>query len=322
MKIAVAGLGRMGMQISRKLSENGYEVIAHNRSKEPIDEAVTYGAVAAYEKLDVVKAFEGEQLVLWIMIPANVIDEQLDEWLSLIPRGSIIIDGGNSDYRLTAQRAVKVAAAGSQLLDSGTSGGVWGYQNGFSMMVGGDDTAFASVEPAFKTLAAPEGSYQHFGPSGSGQFVKMVHNAIEYGMMESLAEGYRLLKEGPYQGIDLAAAGDVWQHHSVVTSWLNELCRDALRENPELSNNDGVVAESGEARWTLEIARELNIPMQSIQAALDVRIASQNGQTNFATKLLAAMRNKFGGHAINVDEIKASGQILNTAGQSEASPKI
>ncbi len=319
MKIAIAGLGRMGMQIARKLSENGHEVIAHNRSREPIEEAVTYGATAAYEKPDVIEAFNNEPLVLWIMVPADVIDAQLDEWLTIIPEGSIIIDGGNSDYRLTAKRAEKVKAAGSTLLDSGTSGGVWGYQNGFSMMVGGDETAFTAVESIFKTLAAPEGAYNRFGPSGAGQFVKMVHNAIEYGMMESLAEGYRMLKEGPYKDIDLAAAGDVWQHHSVVTSWLNELCRDALRENPELEGNDGVVAESGEARWTLEIARERNIPMQSIQAAFDVRIASQNGQTNFATKLLAAMRNKFGGHAINVEEIKAQGQVLNTAAESDPS---
>lgn len=322
MKIAIAGLGRMGMQIARKLSENGHEVIAHNRSREPIEEAVTYGATAAYEKADVVAAFGGEQLVVWVMVPAEVFDGQLDEWLALVPKGSIIIDGGNSDYRLTTKRAEKVAAAGSILLDSGTSGGVHGYKNGFSMMVGGDDTAFASAEPAFKTLAAPEGAYYHFGPSGSGQFVKMVHNAIEYGMMESLAEGYRMLKEGPYQDIKLAEASEVWQHHSVVTSWLNELCRDALKENPELANNDGVVAESGEARWTLEIARELNLPMPAIQAAFDVRIASQNGQTNFATKLLAAMRNKFGGHAITVEEMKARGQTLNTAGESEASAKV
>lgn len=316
MKIAIAGLGRMGMQISRKLSENGHEVVAQNRSKEPVDEAVTYGAVAAYEKTDVVKSFEGQQLVLWIMIPSDAIDQQLDEWLRLIPKGSIIIDGGNSDYRLTSKRSEKVVAAGSLLLDSGTSGGVWGYQNGFSMMVGGDAGAFKTVEPVFKTLAAPEGAYKHFGLSGSGQYVKMVHNAIEYGMMESLAEGYRMLKEGPYKDIDLAAAGDVWQHHSVVTSWLNELCRDALKENPELEGIEGVVAESGETRWTLEVARELNIPMQSIQVAFDVRIASQNGQVNFATKLLAAMRNKFGGHAINAEEIKAKNQVLNTAGES------
>ncbi|CAN5418991.1 decarboxylating 6-phosphogluconate dehydrogenase [soil metagenome] len=322
MKIAIAGLGRMGMQISRKLSENGHDVIAHNRSKDKIDEAVTYGAKAAYEKSDVIAAFGSDPVMLWIMIPAEVIDAQLDEWLSLVPKGSIIIDGGNSDYRLTAKRAEKVAAAGSTLLDSGTSGGVHGYKNGFSMMVGGDQTAFTTVEEVFKTLSAPEGAYNRFGESGAGQYVKMVHNAIEYGMMESLAEGYRMLKEGAYKGINLAEAGEVWQHHSVVTSWLNELCRDSMRENPELEGFDGVVAESGEARWTLEVAREMNIPMQSIQAAFDVRIASQNGQTSFATKLLGAMRNKFGGHAANIEEMKAKGQVLNTAKESEAGPKI
>ena len=185
------------------------------------------------------------------------------------------------------------------LLDVGTSGGVWGYKNGFSMMAGGDKTVFSSIEPALKTLAQPSGAYDHFGSSGSGHYVKMVHNAIEYGMMESLAEGYRMLKEGAYENIDLAAAGEVWQHGSVVTSWLNELSQSALSENPELKGIDGFVAESGEARWTLETAKEMGIPLPAIQTAFDVRLASQKGETNFATKLLAAMRNKFGGHQIN-----------------------
>jgi 6-phosphogluconate dehydrogenase len=302
MKIAISGLGRMGAQIARKLSENGHEVIAHNRSHEPIEEAVSHGAKAAYQKQDVIKMFAGEQLVLWIMLPAEIIDAQLDEWLKLIPQGSIIIDGGNSNFSLTKKRSEKVAAAGSQLLDAGTSGGVWGYQNGFSMMVGGEEHAFKVVEPALQTLARPEGAYNHFGPSGSGHFVKMVHNAIEYGMMESLAEGYQMLKEGPYDNLDLAAAGEVWQHHSVITSWLNELCRDALKENPNLDGIEGIVAESGEARWTLETAKNLNKELPAIQAAFNVRLESQQGKVSFATKLLAAMRNRFGGHAINVDK--------------------
>ncbi len=302
MKIAIAGLGRMGMQIARKLAEDGHEVYAQNRSPEKVDEAVTYGAKAAYKKEDVIKAFVGEQLMLWLMIPANVVDEELGAWLALAPEGSLIIDGGNSDFRLTQKRSDKVAAARSTLLDVGTSGGVWGYKNGFSMMAGGDNTAFKVVEPVLKTLAKPSGAYQYFGPSGSGHFVKMVHNAIEYGMMESLAEGYRILKEGPYKELDLAAAGEVWQHGSVVTSWLNELSQKALAENPQLAGIDGVVAESGEARWTLEVAKEMNIPMPAIQTAFDIRIASQNGEINFATKLLSAMRNKFGGHEINPDQ--------------------
>lgn len=299
MKIAIAGLGKMGMQIARKLAENGHEVIAHNRSHDSIDVAVTYGATAAYTKEDVAKAFNGEQFVLWLMIPADVVDQEIDAWLKLMPKGSTIIDGGNSDYRLTVERAKKIEAAGLFLLDSGTSGGVWGYQNGFSMMVGGDTTAFKAVEPVFKTLSLPTGAYHHFGESGSGHYVKMVHNAIEYGMMESLAEGYRMLHEGPIKDLDLAAAGEVWQHASVVTSWLNELSRQALAENPTLDGVDGYVAESGEARWTLETAKQLGVPLPAIQAAFDVRLASQAGETNFATKLLSAMRNKFGGHAIN-----------------------
>jgi 6-phosphogluconate dehydrogenase len=299
MKIAIAGLGRMGIQIARKLAENDHQVIAHNRSKEPIELAASYGASAAYAKQDAIDAFGSEQVVLWLMVPADIIDAQLDEWLRLLPQGSVVIDGGNSDFRQDKNRAQRAADKGSSLLDIGTSGGIWGYQYGFSMMVGGEESAFKAVEPALQTLAAPEGAYHHFGPSGAGHYVKMVHNAIEYGMMESLAEGYRMLKEGPYKQLDLAAAGDVWQHHSVVTSWLNELSRDALRENPELEGIDGFVAESGEARWALEVANEMNIPLPSIQASFDVRLASQQGQTTFATKLLAAMRKKFGGHELN-----------------------
>jgi 6-phosphogluconate dehydrogenase len=299
MKIAVSGLGRMGSQIARKLSENGHEVIAHNRSPGPIEEAVKYGSKAAYEKTDVISAFTGGQAIVWIMLPADIIDSEIDKWLEILPGGSIIIDGGNSDFRSAPSRADKIKAKGSAFLDIGTSGGVWGYKNGFSMMAGGDESAFNTIEPALQTLAGPSGAYKYFGSSGSGQFVKMVHNAIEYGMMESLAEGYRVLKEGPYKDLKLEDAAEVWQHGSVVTSWLNELCLQALKENPELSGIDGIVAESGETRWTLELAKELNIPLPAIQSSFDVRLDSQKGNINFATKLLAAMRNKFGGHEIN-----------------------
>lgn len=299
MKIAIAGLGRMGAQIARKLAEDGHEVIAHNRSREPLQKIAEYGVNPAYEKQDVSDAFTGQRLVLWIMLPADVVDSELGTWLDIVPKNSIIIDGGNSDFRLTQKRAQLVTDKDSTLLDCGTSGGVRGYKNGFSMMVGGNQDAFNVVEPIFKTLAKPSGAYQYFGKSGAGHFVKMVHNAIEYGMMESLAEGYRMLKDGPYKDLDLAAAGEVWQHGSVVNSWLNELCRDALKENPNLDNIDGVVAESGEARWTLETAKELGIDLPAIQTSFDVRLASQKDQVNFTTKLLAAMRNKFGGHSLN-----------------------
>jgi len=192
-----------------------------------------------------------------------------------------------------------VQAAGSEFVDVGTSGGIMGFENGFSMMVGGSESGFQALEPALTSLAKPHGSYHYFGPSGAGHYVKMVHNAIEYGMMESLAEGYRMLKEGAYEHLDLAAAGDVWQNGSIVNSSLNMLTTQALHENPELEGIEGSVAESGEARWTLEYAKENNIPLPAIQAAFDVRLASQAGERTFATKLLAAMRNKFGGHNLN-----------------------
>jgi len=299
MKIAISGLGRMGGQIAQKLSEGGHEVIAHNRSRGPIDEAVTHGAIAAYEKADVISAFNGEPVVLWIMIPASVIESELDDWLSILPKGSIVIDGGNSDYRGDKARSDRATTSGSVLLDIGTSGGVWGYENGFSMMVGGDKSAYDTITPVLDTLGNPRGGHQYFSTSGSGHYVKMVHNAIEYGMMESLAEGYRMLKEGPYADLDLASAGDIWQKSSVVTSWLNDLTRQALHEDPTLDGIEGVVAESGEARWTLETADELGIPLPAIQTAFEVRLASQRGDISYTTKLLAAMRNKFGGHSLD-----------------------
>ena len=302
MKIIISGLGRMGSQIAQKLAESEHQVIANNRSREPIDLAVAHKAQAAYTKEEAVSMFGEGQLVLWLMISDKAVDDELNKWLELIPKGSILIDGGNSDFRLTQQRAKKVASAGSTLIDVGTSGGIWGYKNGFSMMAGGDKEAFIQIEPILQTLAAPNGAYSYFGESGAGHYVKMVHNAIEYGMMQSLAEGYRMLREGPISAIDLGKAGEVWQHSSVVTSWLNELTRQAISENPTLNGIDGVVAESGEARWTLEVAKDMNIPLPAIQASFDVRLKSQQGEVNFSTKLLAAIRHKFGGHQINPDQ--------------------
>ncbi|HSH56236.1 MAG TPA: NADP-dependent phosphogluconate dehydrogenase [Candidatus Limnocylindrales bacterium] len=298
-KIAVAGLGRMGMQIVQKLAAAGHTTIAQNRSTDKVDTAVSYGAIGVYHKEDVVKHFEGEQVILWLMIPADIVESELNVWLDLIPEGSIIIDGGNTDYSQTRKHAELVRQRGSVLLDIGTSGGIHGLKDGFCMMVGGDRAGYEQIEPFLQTLALPNGGYQYFGEPGSGHYVKMVHNAIEYGMMESLAEGYRMLKEGPYESLDLGAAGELWQHGSIVVSGLNKLSTEALQENPELTGIDGYVAESGEARWTLETAKDLGIEMPSIQASFDVRLRSQQGETNFATKLLAAMRNKFGGHAIN-----------------------
>lgn len=299
MKIAIIGLGKMGKQIARKLHEDKHTVIVYNRSKNSVDEMNALGMIPAYTREEVLKLFNDEQVILWIMIPSESVDQELDEWLKIIPKNSILIDGGNSDFRLTKKRAEMVAQNSSVLLDVGTSGGVWGYKNGFSMMIGGDKEIFKKIEPILKSLEKPNGAYRHFGESGAGHYVKMVHNAIEYGMMESLAEGYQLLKEGPYKNLDLISAGEVWQQGSVINSWLNELTVNALKENPELKEIKGVVAESGEARFALEVAKDFKIEMPSIQSAFAVRIASQKGKVNFATKLLSLMRNQFGGHKIN-----------------------
>jgi 6-phosphogluconate dehydrogenase len=299
MKISIVGLGKMGSQIALKLHEGGHTVIAHNRSSNSVDEMNKTGMIAAYSKEEVISSFLNDQVIIWLMIPSETVDSELDVWLNLIPKGSILIDGGNSKFSDTKKRAEKVKNMGSIFLDVGTSGGIWGYKNGFSMMVGGDQSSFEIIKPILETLKNPEGMYQYFGESGSGHYVKMVHNAIEYGMMESLAEGYHLLKEGSYKNLDLYKAGEVWQHHSVITSWLNELTKDIVKDNPNQDGISGLVAESGEARWALEVAKEFNIEVSAIESSFKVRIESQKGKVNFATKILASMRNAFGGHKIN-----------------------
>ncbi|HVX58257.1 MAG TPA: decarboxylating 6-phosphogluconate dehydrogenase [Candidatus Saccharimonadales bacterium] len=296
MKIGFSGLGRMGGNMVARLLENGHEVVVLNRSQGPVDEAVGLGAEAASDYKDLISRLD--PVVVWLMLPEDVTDEHFDQVLPLMPKGSVLIDGGNSRFTNSASRAAQAKEKGVHFVDIGTSGGILGRTNGYAMMVGGDTEAVDILKPALDSLAPPNG-WAHFGEPGSGHFVKMVHNAIEYGMMESLVEGYRMLQEGPYKNIDLALAGDVWQHGSIVESLLNGLAQKALAENPKLDGIGGVVAESGEARWTLETAKELSMPMPSIQAAFDVRLASQRGDITYATKLLAAIRNKFGGHALN-----------------------
>ncbi len=276
MKIAVQGLGRMGIQIAERLVQDGHTVIAHNRSPEPIETAAGFGAIAAQSKHDVMSEFGDETPVIWIMLPAAIVEDQIREWLDMVPEHSVLIDGGNSDFRLTKKHAEIVRSKNCVFVDVGTSGGILGLENGFSMMVGGDKHGFEALEPALISLAKPHGGYHYFGDAGAGHYVKMVHNAIEYGVMESYAEGYRMLKEGAYDGLDLAAAAHVWQRGSIIESSLNALTSQALHENPELTDIEGYVAESGEARWTLEFAKEKSIPLPAIEAAY-----------------------QFGGHAIN-----------------------
>lgn len=299
MKIAVVGLGKMGAQIAQRLVEAGHQVIALDPNPRATAKAAEFGALAAPGRAEAVALFGQDQPVVWLMIPAKFVTEELTAWVEVLPANSIIVDGGNTDFRQTIKHAQLCQQKQINLVDVGVSGGILGTANGFSMMAGGHQQSYQVLKPILDAMAAPHGGYDFFGAAGSGHYVKMVHNAIEYGMMESLAEGYRMLKEGPYQSLDLAKAGQVWQKASVIESTLNRLASKALAEDQELSNATGYVAESGEARWTLEVAKQQGIEMPAVQAALDVRVQSVAGKVNFATKLLAELRNKFGGHDIN-----------------------
>lgn len=297
MKIGLVGLGKMGAQIAERLLANNHEVVVTDINQAAVQRAASLGASPVISREDMLENLDNPA-VIWLMIPSDLVQTEIDAWLQLLPPKSILIDGGNSDFRQTRTRAELAARKQVDLIDIGTSGGVSGLKNGFSMMIGGSNEAFALIEPIIASLAQPDG-YRHFGESGSGHFIKMVHNAIEYGIMESYAEGYRMLVDGPYESLDIAAISKVWQHGSIIGSALNQDIQEILHENPTLDGFDGFVSESGEARWTLELAEERNIPMSAIKAAFDVRIASQAGDTNYGTKLLAAMRNKFGGHNKN-----------------------
>lgn len=296
MKIGFYGLGRMGSNMVTRLIVKGQDVVVMNRSQEPVDAAVKLGAEAARDYKELISKLD--PVIIWLMLPADIIQSKFEELLPLVPAGGIIIDGGNSDFRHSQKRYELAKAKGVHFIDVGTSGGILGRTAGYCMMVGGDKEPVDEIKPILNALAAPYG-WRHFPEAGAGHFVKMAHNAIEYGVMESYAEGYRLLKDGPYKNLDLATAGEVWQHGSIIESKLNELSVQALRENPQMEGIEGVVAESGEARWALEVAKELDIPMPAIHSAFDIRLKSQAGEVSFATKLLAAMRNKFGGHDIN-----------------------
>lgn len=300
MKIGFIGLGKMGGNMVARLHEHGHETIVLDTNDIAVERAVKTGATAAESRDDLVQKLP-KPAIIWMMIPSEFVDDELEALYAIVPSGSIIIDGGNSDYRLTQARGASAKEKGIHLVDVGTSGGILGREHGYAMMVGGAPEVVRHLSPIFGVLA-PENGWNHFGDTGTGHYVKMIHNAIEYGMMQSFAEGYHMLKEGPIKGIDLAAVGKVWQNGSIIDSLLNTLITEALEENPELKGIDGYVTESGEARWALEAAKAANIPTPAIQTSMDVRLASQKGQVSFATKMLAAMRNKFGGHAVNGDK--------------------
>jgi len=299
MKIGFIGLGKMGGNMTKRLVSAEHQVVAYDPNKTASLEAAKNGAAVVGDRQSVIDQLQN--VIVWIMIPAQFVDTEIDELLKIVPAGSIIIDGGNSDFRLSRQRYERCREKKVSFVDVGTSGGILGLESGYAIMVGGDKTTVDTLEPIFTALAPPSG-WDYFGESGSGHYVKMVHNAIEYGLMESYAEGYRMLRDGPFKQIDLVAAGKVWSHGSIISSLLNKLTTEALQENPNLEGIKGVVAESGETRWTLEVAKEMNIELPVVKQAMQVRLNTQKGEVNFATKLLAAMRNKFGGHSLNQED--------------------
>lgn len=298
MRIGLVGLGKMGAQIVAKLLEAGHELVVLDVNPEAVEGCVKLGATGATDRQDMVTKL-GENPVVWMMIPHQYVADEVKAFTPLLPKGSTLIDGGNSPYKETIEMNKELAEKGIDYIDVGTSGGVMGLKNGFGMMIGGSEEGYKLITPILDVLAKPNGAHRRMGGSGSGHYVKMIHNGVEYSQMQSYGEGYELMHDGPIKGIDLAAVAYVWQRGCVVESKLNELVFEVLEENPELDGIDGYVAMSGEGVWTKETADELNIPVPALDAALAVRKASQEGKVSYGTKLMAAMRNKFGGHAIN-----------------------
>ena len=322
MQVAIVGLGRMGANMARRLLKGSHEVVVYNRSRDKADELAREGAVAAYSLEEAVRKLEPPRVV-WLMLPAGDITENhIEELKGLLESGDIIVEGGNSNYKDDIRRFKELAECGIAYLDAGVSGGIWGLDVGYCTMVGGERETFKKIEPLLKTLA-PEEGYLYCGPSGAGHFVKMVHNGIEYGMMQAYAEGFEILKAGPYgEDLNMGEVSHLWNQGSVVRSWLLELCEDAFKKDPELSEIRGFVEDSGEGRWTVQQAIESGVPAPVITASLFERFRSRMENT-FADRVLAAMRKEFGGHAVmkKGDETKLSpkgaGQVSHSKGDKE-----
>jgi len=299
MKLGFIGLGKMGFNMVQRILNDGHQVVAWTRSGKTVQEIKEKGAIAASSIEELVSNLSGKKIV-WMMVPSGKpVDDNLDLLLSLLKKDDIIIDGGNSYWKETQVRNKKAAEKGIHYIDCGTSGGIWGLKEGYCLMYGGNKQAADFCEPIFKTLA-PENGFLYCGESGAGHFVKMVHNGIEYGMMQAYAEGFEIMKKSQFN-IDLTKVSKVWQYGSVVRSWLLELAHLALSEDPMLEKIKGFVQDSGEGRWTIQTAIELDVPAHVITSSLYTRFQSRQDES-FAMKLLAALRNQFGGHAIKSKE--------------------
>ncbi|MCY3936198.1 MAG: decarboxylating 6-phosphogluconate dehydrogenase [Chloroflexi bacterium] len=298
MKLGMVGLGKMGANMTQRLLRDGHEVVVTDLNEAAIQTAVAGGATAAADLAEIVTALPAPR-VAWVMVPHGAPTEDTVMALAgLVSAGDIIIDGGNSNYKETMRRGEALAERGIHFVDVGTSGGVWGLAEGYSMMIGGTDEAVNHIRPILETLApAKDRGWGHVGPTGSGHFVKMVHNGIEYGMMQAFAEGFEIMRAKREFALDLHQIAEIWRHGSVVRSWLLDLTANALAEDSELSDIRGWVSDSGEGRWTVFEAIDQDVPAPVITLSLMRRFSSRQDES-YAAKLLAAMRNQFGGHAV------------------------
>lgn len=296
MKIGFVGLGKMGMNMVQRLLSDGHEIVAYARTAETVKAAEAKGAAGATSLKDLIEKLEKPRIV-WLMVPAGkATEDTLNSVAELLEAGDIIIDGGNSFYKDSILRAEALKLRNLSYLDVGTSGGIWGLKIGYCMMIGGDKDVFDKVEPLLKTLA-PENGYAHVGPHGAGHFVKMVHNGIEYAMLQGYAEGFEIMNAKKEFNLDLHKIAGLWNHGSVVRSWLLELAENAFKKDPGLESIRGYVEDSGEGRWTVAEAMELDVPAPAITISLLERFRSRQ-EESFSAKTIAALRNEFGGHAV------------------------
>lgn len=300
MKLAIIGLGKMGANMSKRLLHDGHEVVAHDINPVPIQEVEKAGASPAYTLDELVSQLTPPRIV-WVMVPDGPpIETTLQNLADRLSQGDIVIDGGNSNYKNTLRRGEMLQQKGIYLVDVGTSGGVWGLTEGYSMMVGGEDKAVETIRPILETLApTAEQGWGHVGPPGSGHFVKMIHNGIEYGLMQAYAEGFEILQNKKEFNLDLHQVAEIWRYGSVIRSWLLDLASDALAADQTLSDIEAYVPDSGEGRWTVFEAIDLDIPAPVITLALQMRLVSRQ-EDRFAARLLAALRHQFGGHAVKL----------------------
>jgi 6-phosphogluconate dehydrogenase len=298
MHIGMIGLGRMGGNMVRRLMRAGHKVTALDASADAVRAVAAEGAIAASSPADLAAKVPAPRAV-WVMLPAGEVTEKMiDALAGLLAAGDVVVDGGNTLYKDDLRRAERLAGRGIHYVDQGTSGGVWGLAEGYSLMIGGDAAVVERLRPVFAALApAPDKGWARVGPVGAGHFVKMVHNGIEYGLMQAYAEGFELLKAKKEFGLDVRQVAEVWRHGSVVRSWLLDLIARALEGDPELGQIKGWVADSGEGRWTIHEAIDCDVPVPTIALSLFTRFYSRNPDS-YANKLLAAMRNQFGGHAV------------------------